>query len=195
MIKKVDINNRKKCIEIDTSKGTLALPFLKLRVVPTLKDKIRQIYVDEELGNMAVTYILESGQEDTVHLDAFLDYNKDPDYMTRIILYKLTLKAVKLTESSNLPKREIARILKTSPAQLYRLLDTTNYSKSIDQMVKLVVALGYEVGFVVTEKSDQPENFYARLRHKFPHLGEEELRTTPAKSTFKPLLYEERQAA
>jgi len=121
-----------------------------LRLVPSTDNKIKEAYVDKELGNTAVTYILESGEEDSIHLDAFLDYNKDPEYMAKVMLYKLTLTALELVKNSCLSKREIARKLNTSPAQLYRLLNTANYSKTIDQMVTLLASLGYEVNFNLT---------------------------------------------
>jgi len=121
-----------------------------LRLVPSTDNKIKEAYVDKELGNTAVTYILESGEEDSIHLDAFLDYNKDPEYMAKVVLYKLTLTALELVKNSCLSKREIARKLNTSPAQLYRLLNTANYSKTIDQMVTLLASLGYEVNFNLT---------------------------------------------
>ena len=147
-IKAVEINNRKKCFDIETSNGRFSLPFSRLRLVPTGDNKVKEAYVDKELDSKAITYVVDSGEEDSVHVDAFLDYNKDPEYMAKINLYKLTLKAIELVEKSRLGKREIARKLKTSPAQLYRLLDTSNYSKSIDQMVKLIASLGYHVDFV-----------------------------------------------
>jgi len=121
-----------------------------LRLVPSTDNKIKEAYVDKELGNTAVTYILESGEEDSIHLDAFLDYNKDPEYMAKVMLYKLTLTALEVRKISCLSKREIARKLNTSPAQLYRLLNTANYSKTIDQMVTLLASLGYEVNFNLT---------------------------------------------
>lgn len=192
MIKKVRINNNKKCLEIETSKDTFALPFSKLDLIPNAENTIKKAYVDEELGNRAVTYILDSGEEDTVHLDAFLDYNKDPEYMKKMTLYKLTLQARELVKQSKLPKREIARKLRTSPPQLYRLLDTTNYSKTIDQMIKLLASLGYEIGFTL---QDPTPTQTSTLKLKFCYLKDEELRTTPRKSTFKPLMFAQRQAA
>lgn len=194
-IKEVKINRRKKSIEIATPKGVLALPFSKLRVKPTADDDIKHAYIDDELGSMAITYTLESGTQDSVHVDAFLDYNKDPEYMTKMALYKLTLKALSLVDSSNLSKREIARKLKTSPAQLYRLLDTTNYSKTIDQMVKLLSVLGYEIGFVLKESASSEGIALARLRQKFTYLKEEELKTIPSSSTFRSLIGERQEAA
>jgi hypothetical protein len=48
---------------------------------------------------------------------------------------RLTLEAELRLKESPLSRREIIRRLGTSAAQFYRLLDTTNYSKSIDQVL------------------------------------------------------------
>ena len=47
-------------------------------------------------------------------------------------------------------KRELIRALGTSPAQLYRLLDPTNYSKSMGQMMALLHLLGRKVEVTVS---------------------------------------------
>jgi len=149
IIQNVNVNNRRRSFEIETKKGAFSLPFVKLNLVPSRTNKIKNVYVDKELGKEAITYVLESGEEGSVHVDDFLFYNKDPDYMRDHTLYKLTAKAVDLIKESKLPKRELARKLKTSPTQLYRLLDTTNYNKTIDQMVRLLACLNYSLDFVL----------------------------------------------
>jgi len=58
-------------------------------------------------------------------LDAFLDYNRDPEYIRRVLVYRLTIQSLKLMDSHSITKRELARKLHTSPTQLYRLLDAT----------------------------------------------------------------------
>ena len=68
------------------------------------------------------------------------------------MLYKLTLEAQKRIEKSPLAKREIIRRLGTSAAQLYRLLDQTNYRKSVDQLLALLQVLDCEVELVVRAK-------------------------------------------
>ena len=45
------------------------------------------------------------------------------------------------------------RRLGTSPAQLYRLLDQTNYAKSVDQMLALLSVLDCEVELVVKHRA------------------------------------------
>jgi hypothetical protein len=55
--------------------------------------------------------------------------------------------------ASPLSKREIVRRLGTSAAQLYRLLDQTNYRKSVDHMLLLLSVLDCEVDLVVRAKT------------------------------------------
>jgi hypothetical protein len=45
----------------------------------------------------------------------------------------------------------VARKLSTSPAQLYRLLDPANQTKTLDQMIKLLAALGYELEYRIVK--------------------------------------------
>jgi len=149
IIRDVRINNRKKNIEIQTHKGVLSLPFAQLRVKPTAGNKITGIYVDPELGRRAITYRLSSGQEDSVHLDAFLDYNRDPEFLRRITLHKLTIEAIKAMKDSGLSKQEVIRRLRTSPSQFYRLLDSSNYRKSVDEMLRLLAVLGCNIEWSV----------------------------------------------
>lgn len=101
---------------------------------------------------MTFTYWLESGAKGSVHLDAALEYNEDPAYLADLALYRLTTEARRRFEASPLSAREVARRLRTSPAQLYRLLDPTNYSKSLRQMLSLLYVLGYEVDLEVKER-------------------------------------------
>ena len=144
-IRQVSVNQKKKALEIETAKGDMSLPFSKLSLKPTAKDKIKSAFVDAELDHRAVTYVLESGNEDSIHLDAFLDYNRDPDFMRNLTLHDLTVQAAQLVKKSGLSKHELTRRLKTSPSQLYRLLDTANYRKSVDEMLRLLAVLGYRL--------------------------------------------------
>jgi hypothetical protein len=67
--------------------------------------------------------------------------------------YRLTLEAQKRIAEIPLSKREIVRRLGTSAAQLYRLLDQTNYRKSIDQVLALLQVLNCDVDLVVRKKT------------------------------------------
>ena len=139
-IKKVIINSRKRCFEIETARGILTLPFARLDLKPSLKDKIKAAYVDSELGNEAITYIMSSGKEDSIHLDVFLHYNRDPDYHREITLHKLTVDAITQIKRSGISKHEIV------------LLDPANYKKSVDEMMRLLAVLGYRVDMTVVKE-------------------------------------------
>jgi len=144
-IKKVTANNRKKSIDITVGASELSLPYSKLDLKPSSKNTITNIFVDKELGKEAITYVLESGKEDSVHLDSFLNYNQDPTHLRERFLFELTIASQKAIKSSSISKNEICRKLKTSPAQLSRLLDQTNKRKSVDKMLELLAVLDIEV--------------------------------------------------
>lgn len=148
-INKITINNRKKSFELEAGKKKYDFPFSQLRLKPKSNDKIKHVEIDEECANEAFTYLLESNKEDTVPMDAVLSYNKDPDYEHGIMLYRLSMKAQKLLAKSQGSKREIIRRMGTSPTQFYRLIDQTNYNKTIEQMLKLLRALDCTVEFTI----------------------------------------------
>ncbi len=152
-ISSVHFNNRRRAFEIKTCSDSYLFPYVRLDIQPSSGDKVLRVAVDAELGNEGFTYVLESGKEGTVHIEQVLEYNQDPSYVRDALLYKLTLEAQKRVEMSPLSKRELIRRLKTSATQFYRLLDQTNYRKSIDQMLLLLNVLDCEVDVIVRAKS------------------------------------------
>ena len=136
-----------------TSAKTLVLPFSKADPVPTTDDPLTEIFVDDEAGNEAFAYVLRSGRTGAVHIEQVLEYNRDPAYLRDLLLYRLTLEAQKRVAESPLSKREIVRRLGTSAAQLYRLLDQTNYRKSLDQLLVLLQVLNCDVDLIVRTKT------------------------------------------
>jgi predicted XRE-type DNA-binding protein len=152
-IRMVECNNQKRAFEVTTFSGrAFSFPYAKASPSPESANQVRDAYPDAELGKEAFTYVLESGDEGTVHVDHLLEYSDDPAYMARLALHKLTVEARKRVEESPLSKREIMRRLGTSQAQLYRLLDPTNYKKSMNQLVALLAAVDCEVDMVVRDK-------------------------------------------
>jgi hypothetical protein len=154
-IRKVQWNNQKKSFEVTTFSGrTFSLPYAKVDPAPTPDDQVHDAYPDAELAKEAFTYVLESGGEGAVHIDSLLEYSEDPAYLARLALHRLTVDARKRVDQSPLSKREIMRRLGTSQAQLYRLLDPTNYRKSMNQLVELLAAVDCEVELVVKERGE-----------------------------------------
>ena len=152
-ISRVTLNNRRKAFEIRAGRQMYVFPYAKLEVRPTGRDKVCEAHVDEEFGSEAFSYKLVSGQEGSVHLDHVLEYNRDPAYMRDLLLYQLTLQAQQLVPRSPLSRREMIRRLRTSPAQFYRLLDQTNYKKSVDQMLELLRILDCDVELIVKPRA------------------------------------------
>mgnify|MGYP001342402142 CR=1 FL=1 len=144
-IRKVVSNNRKKAFEVRTYGSSYLFPYAVVRPTPVRKNKVVDVYIDPELGNEGFVYMLESGEEGTVHIDHVLEYNKDPSYMADMLLYDLTLRAQEAVKESPLSTRELIRRLGTSPAQYYRLLDQTNYKKSVRQLITLLYIVNCEV--------------------------------------------------
>ncbi len=153
-VQKVSINNRRKEFSVATRAGTVfTFPYAEADPGPSSKNRIEKVFVDRELGNEAITYVLNSGDEGSLHIEQILEYNEDPNYMADLLTYKLTLEALNGIENSDLSRRQIAKRLKTSVPQLYRLLDPANTSKSINQLVALLHVLNRKVDLVVNDVS------------------------------------------
>jgi hypothetical protein len=144
-IMRVTANGRRRAFEVHTSKYSYVFPFVKTSPRPSSTDPVVTVSPDPELGNEAFTYVLASGKEGTIHLDSVLEVNEDPKYMADLLLYKLSVEADRRMKESGRGARDVAEELGTSPAQLYRLLDPTNYTKSFRQLTTLLNILGCTV--------------------------------------------------
>ena len=152
-IQTVKMNNKRKSFDVKTSTGVYAFPYIKAPPPPTSAEPVARVYVDKEIASEGFSYELKSGKTGTVHVDQVLEYNREPNYLRDLLLYKLTLEAQRRIATHKLAKREIIRRLGTSATQLYRLLDQTNYKKSVDQLVSLLQVLDCQVDLVVRAKS------------------------------------------
>jgi hypothetical protein len=149
-IRRVVANNHKHEFEIHTSSTrtpVLTFPYCKLEksVCPTPDNPLLEVYPDPELANEGFTWHLESGDEGSLHIDAALEENLEPAYMAQLELYRLTTEALKAFKTSGLSKAQMAKKLRTSPAQLQRLLDPKNAQKSVGQVLALLRILGKKI--------------------------------------------------
>jgi len=151
-IRAVSANNHMKAFEVRVGRRSLSYPYAKLAQPPSSDDPVAAVLPDPEAGNEAFTYRLESGIEDTVHVDAVLEYNQDPGYLNALLVHQLRVEVRKAIAESTLAKRELCRRLATSPSQLYRLLDHRRSATSAGQLLAILHLLGREVEFVVREK-------------------------------------------
>jgi hypothetical protein len=154
-ISSVRVNNRRRAFEVRTWRGLMLFPYSKADPPPTTGDPLADLFVDQELGSEGFTYRLVSGLEGSVHVDRVLEYNQDPGHLRDLLLYELTLEAQSCLRASSLSKREVIRTLGTSPAQFYRLLDQTNYRKSLDKLLSLLQVLDCDVELVVRHPGER----------------------------------------
>jgi hypothetical protein len=156
-ITSVTDNYRKKALEVVAGGKSFDFPYEKLRLRPNAANRVAEAAPDPEIGNEAFTYRLQSGEEDTVHLDAVLEVNQDPEYLQGLLLHRLTVEARAALKSRRLGVRAIARRLRTSPSQVYRLLDANQSKKSLGQLLALLSMVDREVELVVrATKRDTP---------------------------------------
>ena len=149
-ISRVSINNKKREFLVDTRSGEVyRYPYVKADPLPTPENRIESVFIDKELGCEAITYVLESGEEGSIHVEQVLEYNKDPNYMAKLLTYKLTLEARKGIAASGLSRRQVAKRLKTSVHQLYRFVDPSNTSISIKQLLALLHVICCIVDIVI----------------------------------------------
>ncbi len=152
-VRSVVANNRRKAFEVRVAAGVLPFPYSKAEPVPGPGDPVVRVTVDEELAREAFVFDLRSGRSGTIHVEQVLEHNQDPSYLRDMLLYKLTLEAQRRVAGAALSKRELCRRLGTSATQLYRLLDQTNYGKSVDQMLRLLRVLDCDVDLVVRART------------------------------------------
>jgi hypothetical protein len=152
-IRAVTRNNGRKVFDVGVGSSLLPFPYSKAEPAPRPGDPVVRAFVDEELGREAFSYELQSGRLGSVHVEQVLAHNQDPSYLGAQLLYRLTLEAQKRLSRSSLSKREIVRRLGTSVVHLERLLDQTDYGKSVDQLLALLRVLECDVDLVVRART------------------------------------------
>jgi hypothetical protein len=144
-IRSVCSDVRRRAFAVTTARGVHEFPWTQLDVLPSIADPVVEVASDPELGGEGFMYRLASGIEGTVHIDHVLRFLRDPEYQRNQLLYALTSEAIASFAASGRTKRGIARQLGTSLPQIARLLDPANTRKSMDQLVRLLAALGRRV--------------------------------------------------
>ncbi|MCH7565750.1 MAG: hypothetical protein IH968_18210 [Gemmatimonadetes bacterium] len=143
-------NAHKQAFEVEIEGATRTeYPYSQCCPAPTREDPVARVELDPELGFTGFVYFLASGSEGVVLSDHILRYNRDPSYLVDEMLYELSCEAKSRLESSPIGIRALSRRLETSPAQIYRLVDPTNYGKTLDQMVRVLTALEAEVELLI----------------------------------------------
>jgi len=150
-IRSVEFDNRSQSFRVTAGAKTYELPYAAMdRRRGRLK--IVRAFPDPELGREAFTFETDAGEIGAVHIDNVLAHHGDPGAEHADTLYKLTLAAETALAESRISKRAVARRLGTSMSQLTRLFDATNRTKSVEQMMALLRALGRDVEIVVRRR-------------------------------------------
>jgi len=153
--REVKPNYRKNALEVTLQEGRkvkkYTLPFgVFMDKKISSNNRFSSIKIDRELGNQAVSFVLEDGSRGDFPAD-FVLYHCDPSYdWSPMNQLKRALKD-KLA-SSRLSVRVIADALSTSPSQVLRLLEQNRGSKQIAQLFRLAELAGYQIEFNLKKK-------------------------------------------
>jgi hypothetical protein len=158
-IRRVKHNNHRKALEVFAGNRVYHYPYSRLRIRPSKANVIREAFVDRGSGKQSLTYVLQSGDEGTVHIDHIIEYNRKPTHLGELMLDKLTEEARRRVERSSLSKREIVRRLGTSASQLYRILDRDNHRTSIQRVLALLEVLECDVEVSVVDREEAPAGY------------------------------------
>ncbi|HKI73380.1 MAG TPA: helix-turn-helix transcriptional regulator [Pseudomonadales bacterium] len=142
-------NHSKEFLVVTRGGREYAFPFSRTVPAPTAADALKDVFVDKELASEGFTYTLRSGAQGSVHIEQVLEYNEDPGYLADLLTYRLSLEARRRLATSDLSRRHVAKRLGTSVPQLYRLIDPSNTTKSMKQLIALLHVLGCNVDVVV----------------------------------------------
>ncbi|MCB0407783.1 MAG: hypothetical protein KDD34_06230 [Bdellovibrionales bacterium] len=156
IFKDIQSNYRKRAFEVTLKEGRkthqFVLPFTVFdNHKISIHNRVIKSEIDKELGSQGVNIELEDGSRFDFPADLVL-YHCDPSYnWGPINQLKMALKD-KLSDAQ-LSSRVVADALKTSPAQVFRLLEENKASKQLLQLFQLAELAGYEVEFRLKKKS------------------------------------------
>ncbi|MCB0343126.1 MAG: hypothetical protein H6626_02195 [Pseudobdellovibrionaceae bacterium] len=156
IFKDIQPNYRKKAFEITLKEGrksnSYILPFTVFEdhEIGT-ENRVTNIRIEKDLGSQGATIELEDGSHFDFPADLVL-YHCDPSYDWGPINQLKTSLKDKLA-AAQLSSRVVADALKTSPAQVFRLLEENKASKQLIQLFQLAELAGYKVEFRLKKKN------------------------------------------
>ena len=139
--KHVTFDNKKRVFHLEYTSGLkVDCPYSALGI----HERVTDAAPDSEAGEHSFYFVLRSGKEDYVPYDQPLHIEQVAEYAKEQALYKMTKTINQFIRKEKVSKRELARRLHTSTAQLSRLLDTTNYKKELSRLIEIAAMLNYE---------------------------------------------------
>lgn len=141
-IKNVTFSNKTKEIEIEyTSKKKYSVHYGQLGI----RKNILKAWVDHETGNQSVGFEFEDGSLDYMPYDQPLALNKDPDYLLQDQIEHLVLELNESIKKKGISKKFIAKKLKTSENQIFRLLNPSILNKNLEQLYQIAFILNKQI--------------------------------------------------
>ena len=139
--KSVTFSNRKKEIRIVYTSGKKAVVHYGSLGIT---DPVKHIRVDEETSGRSLKIEFVNGKTDYMPYDQPLFLIKDPEYMLRNHIENIVARINEEIGHKKIPKKYLARQLKTSDNQVQRLLNPRIVNKNLTQLYKLASLLGLE---------------------------------------------------
>ena len=141
-IKNVSFSNKTKEIEIEyTSRHKYLLHYGQLGI-----DKhLVRAWVDQETKGKSVGFEFEDGSTDFMPYDQPLVLNKDPEYMLQDQIEHLVLALNETIRKKGISKKYIAKKLKTSENQIFRLLNPAILNKNLGQLYQIAFILNKQI--------------------------------------------------
>jgi hypothetical protein len=155
VFKEIKPNYRKNVLEITLREGRKITKYnLPFAVFGDKKihsnNRFTSVTIDRELGNQAVSFVLQDGSKGDFPAD-FVLYHCDPSYdWSPISQLKRALRDK--VGAAKLSVRVIADALDTSPSQVVRLLQENKGSKQLAQLFRLAELAGYQIEFNLRKK-------------------------------------------
>ena len=153
-ISRIYADYRSKGFFVHMGERKLLYPFVMLDPRPGLKDRMLRVYADEKLGREVIHYVLQSGRQGRISAEDVLLYYREPSDLRGKVLYTLTIEALERIQQCPLSQRQILKRLRTSASQLDRLLDASNFYKSINGVLDLLEVLGCDVDITVRARKE-----------------------------------------
>lgn len=137
--KMVSYNNRKKQIAfVYTSGKRVTVHYSQLGI----KRNISRTWIDRETSGQSVGYEFEGGRVDYMPYDQPLAVARDPEFLLRTHIERLTAKIKGVLKKKKISKRYLAEQLETSDNQIQRLLDPAILNKNLSQLYQIAALLG-----------------------------------------------------
>jgi len=141
-IKKVSFSNKTKEIEIEyASKKKYLLHYGQLGI----GKNIVRAWVDSETKGKSVGFEFDDGSIDFMPYDQPLVLNKDPEYMLQEQIEHLVLELNEAIQKKGISKKYIAKKLKTSENQIFRLLNPSILNKNLEQLYQMAFILNKQI--------------------------------------------------